>query len=48
MRYGSFVLAVSLGAALLAALVLLSIAYGSTLIQLHEVVRALAHAMGLD
>ncbi|RWD58082.1 MAG: iron ABC transporter permease, partial [Mesorhizobium sp.] len=38
----------SLGAALLAALVLLSIAYGSTLIPLHEVVRALANAMGLD
>lgn len=37
-----------LGAALLAALALASIAYGSTLIPLREVVGALAHAAGLD
>ncbi|RWA69491.1 iron ABC transporter permease [Mesorhizobium sp.] len=37
----------TLGAALLAALTLLSIVYGSTLIPLREVVGALAHAAGL-
>ncbi|RUU50665.1 iron ABC transporter permease, partial [Mesorhizobium sp. M2C.T.Ca.TU.002.02.1.1] len=38
----------ALGAILLVALALLSIAYGSTLIPLREVVGALAHAAGLD
>ncbi|WP_292235990.1 iron ABC transporter permease [Mesorhizobium sp.] len=43
-----FVLSIALGAALLVALALLSIAYGSTLIPLREVLGALAHTAGLD
>ena len=42
-----FILAMTLGAALLAALALLSIAYGSTVIPFRDVVGALAHAVGL-
>ena len=38
----------ALGALLVVALALLSIAYGSTLIPMREVVGALAHAAGLD
>lgn len=46
-RHKPFVLAMASGAILLIALALLSIAYGSTLIPLREVVGALAHATGL-
>ena len=47
-RRKPFALAMALGVILLVALALLSIAYGSTLIPLREVVGALAHAAGLD
>ncbi|MFD2051676.1 FecCD family ABC transporter permease [Mesorhizobium calcicola] len=47
LRHKTFALAMMLGAAAIAALALLSIAYGSTLIPLTDVVAALGHAIGL-
>ena len=44
----AFALAMAAGAAAIVALVLLSIAYGSTLIPLTDVIAALGHAVGLN
>ncbi|AEH89501.1 FecCD family ABC transporter permease [Mesorhizobium opportunistum] len=44
----AFTLAMAAGAVAMAALVLLSIAYGSTLIPMRDVIAALGHAIGLE